>query len=90
MALSEITWRRIIREELAAIARVPVVVPRLPPDVTTIAPPKIKLVEIAGKLADAQIDISPTLFSITAATMPVDAQIENDLSISVSVETKVE
>jgi hypothetical protein len=90
MALSEIAWRRIIREELATIARAQVVVPRPPPDVTTVAPPKIKLVEVTGKLADTEIDVSPTQLSITATIVPEDMQIENDLRISVSVETKVE
>jgi hypothetical protein len=90
MALSEITWRRIIREELKAIVRAPVDVPRPPPDITTVAPPEIKLVEVAGGLADKEIDVSPTLLSITADIVPEDMQVENDLRISVSVETKVE
>lgn len=90
MALSEIAWRRIIREELAAITRVPAVVPRLPPDVIPVAPPKTVLAKITGKLADAQIDVSPPKFLTMTAAVPAYVQIETKVSISVSVEIRVE
>jgi hypothetical protein len=90
LAISELAWRRIIREELAALIGVPVVVPRVPTDVIPVAPPKMVLVEVTGKPADAQIDVSPPLFPTMVATVPADAQTETDVSISVSVEIRVE
>jgi hypothetical protein len=90
MALSEITWRRIIREELAAITRIPGVVPRLPPDVVPVAPPMIKFVEVTGKPADVQIDVSPTAFPVTITATLADTQIENNVAMSISVEVRIE
>jgi hypothetical protein len=90
LAISELAWRRILREELSAFVGVPIVVPPLPPDVIPVAPPKMLLVKVTSKLADVQIDVSPPMFPITVAAVPVDAQTETDVSISVSVETRVE
>jgi len=98
MALSEITWRRVVREvvreelgqlgELAkAIATCPVELQRCRSDLDRCRSDLDRLME---RIRDVVPVATPPMPFVTVEVAPAEVQAETGISVSVSVETRVE
>ena len=94
MALSEIAWRRVIREELGRLGELVEAITTCPAELqmcrSDLDRCRSDLDRCMERIRDVVPVATPPMLFATITVAPADVQTETGMSISVSVETRVE